>query len=79
MEWNIQQVCLIAIAASAVIITLIAIITMGRLFKTLKKVDELSSEIRERATESTRGFGYITGVVQAGFEFYELWKEKKSK
>lgn len=79
MEWDIQTVCLIAIASCTVIMTLIAIVVMARLFTTLKKVEDVASEIREKATETSRGFGHVTQLLHTGLEFYELWKERKTK
>ena len=79
MNYTITEVCLIAIASCTVLMTILSIVVMGRLFKTLKKVDEISSEMKERVNETNKGFGYIAQAVQVAFDFYGTWKENKVK
>lgn len=79
MNYSTTEVCLIAIATCTVLMTLIGIILMFRLFKTLKKVETVSSEIQERVNQSNKGLGYIAQAVQTGFDLFEVWKEKKNK
>jgi hypothetical protein len=74
-----QTILLIIIASSTALTALLTIFGVIKLVSTLRRVDEMTQELRERATGGASALGYIGKVVEAGFNFYELWRDRKTK